>query len=401
MGRVANWLWGGDPTSAAATTAELVVIPSGSDVAQVQALSPAVAEAFGINLSSERVDRSQAMSIPAVRQGRQVIAGTLGTVPLIAVRNRAGLPPERITIPLLLQPDPNCTRANTITNTIDDLIFYGWSVWRITERNFARFPQKAQHVNQSRILIDTSTGTIRIDNQVVNITDLIIFTGPDEGILQHGGRALKTCLLLEEAVRNYARVDVPLGMIEDEDGAMNVTEVQTFLDSWEAARRKRSTGYLPKGLRYKNPTFSPEQIQLAGARGFQSQEVGRLMNLPPTYINAPTNDSLTYSTTESNRRQLVDLTFAPFIAAIEQRLSMPDVTPLGTVVSFDLGKFLRGDLTTVLTAAKVAMDSKLMTADEVRVDWLNMPPLTEQQRTELGLPASGSPAPQDKEQSDG
>jgi Phage-related protein len=322
------------------------------------------------------------MSIPAVRKGRQVIAGTLGAAPLVANRIRAGKSPERIERQLLIQPDPAVTRSFTLTWTLDDLIFYGVSWWRVLEFDAFNFPKRAERVHPTRIRIDFANGVIYIDGKPVADRELIRFDGPDEGVLTYGAVTLRTCLLLEAAVRVYAKMDIPLGYLQDEEGQLLDDEVQTLLDGWERSRKTRSTGYIPRGLSYKNPSFNAEQMQLADARGFQAQEIARLMNLPAHTLNAPTNDSLTYATTESNRRELVDLTFAPYIASIEQRLSMPDVTPQGTTAAFDLGKFLRGDIKSVIETGKAAVESKLMSVDEVRTQWLGLPPMNESEGVE-------------------
>lgn len=382
MGRLANLMRLGPslPEFAPTAEADLYVLPTwqGGDKSQVESLPPSIAEAFGINLSSSRVTRTEAMSIPAVRKGRQVIAGTLGAAPLVANRIRAGKSPERIERQLLIQPDPAVTRSFTLTWTLDDLIFYGVSWWRVLEFDAFNFPKRAERVHPTRIRIDFANGRIYLDGKLVTDNrELIRFDGPDEGILTYGAVTLKTCLLLEAAVRVYAKMDIPLGYLQDEEGQLLDDEVQTLLDGWERSRKTRSTGYIPRGLSYKNPSFNAEQMQLADARGFQAQEVARLMNLPASTLNAPTNDSLTYATTEGNRRELVDLTFAPYIASIEQRLSMPDVTPQGTTAGFDLGKFLRGDIKSVIETGKAAVESNLMTVDEVRTQWLGLPPTNE------------------------
>ena len=105
---------------------------------QVASLPQEIAQAFGINTDVDFVTRKQAMTIPAVRQGRNVIAGKIGTAPLVCTRVRAGSAPERVDRPFFNQPDPNCTRAALLTWTVDDLIFYGVSYWIITGRDAPR-----------------------------------------------------------------------------------------------------------------------------------------------------------------------------------------------------------------------------------------------------------------------
>lgn len=357
----------------------MALIPGTSgDVAQVTSLPQEVAQAFGINTDLDSVTRKQAMSVPAVRQGRNVIAGKIGTAPLICTRTRAGNRPERVERPFFNQPDPNTTRAALLTWTVDDLIFYGVSYWIVTNRDPQGYPSASVRVDPARVTVDYAQGLIRLDGKPINPRDIIAFQGPDEGLLRHAARTLRTCLLLEEATRRAASADIPVGLFEDELGALLATEVETFLASWESARKARSTGYVPKGLKYTNPQADPEKLQLKDARAFQAAEVARQMNLPAYAINAPTNDALTYSTTEGNRRDLVEVTFAPYIAALEQRLSMGDVTPLGTTVHLDFAAFIRGDMKTVIETGAAAVNAGLMTTDEVRELWLNLPPLPQE-----------------------
>lgn len=361
-------------------TASTVTLPGSGTLATVTSVPQEVAQAFGFSATAvDSVTRRQAMTIPAVRQGRNVIAGKIGTAPLVCTRVRAGNPPERVDRTFLTQPDPNTTRAALLTWTVDDLIFYGVSYWVVTARDALGFPANAVRVDPARVLIDYGTATVKLDGTPIAPRDLIAFQGPDEGLLRHGARTLRTCLLLEDAVRVAASGNVPTGLFEDQTpgAGMLEAEVTAFLESWEQHRRTRTTGYVPPGLKYVNPSADPDKLQLAAARAFQAAEVARHLNLPAYAINAPTNDALTYSTTEGNRRDLVEVTFAPYIAAIDQRLSLPDVTPAGTSVALDFTAFIRGDLQSLITTAvaAVAGDRPLMTVDEVRAMWLNLPPL--------------------------
>lgn len=369
-----DFLHAGKTIDRVTTAGTSVVLPGSGDVVQVASLPQEVAQAFGINTDSDYVTRKQAMTIPSVRQGRNVIAGKIGTAPLICTRVRAGNEPERIDRPFFMQPDPNTTRAALLTWTVDDLIFFGVSYWIVMQRDFAGFPAQAMRVDPSRITIDYAARRILLDGKPIPTRDVIAFQAADEGLLTHGARTLKTCILLEESVRRAASADIPVGLFEDTQGQMETDEIEEFLTSWETHRQTRSTGYVPSGLQYKNPNADPDKLQLAEARAFQASEVARQMNLPAYAVNAPTNDALTYSTTESNRRDLVEITYAPYIAALEQRLSMGDVTPNGTQVHLDFSAFIRGDLKTVIETGAAAVAAGLMTEDEVRAKWLNLPP---------------------------
>lgn len=352
-----------------------MVTLGGGDVAQIAHLGTAVAAAFGINLTTDYVTRREAMTIPAVRRGRQIVAGTIGTLALQGVRLAPDGGETVLDRALLRQPDPNATRQFTLTWTVDDLLFNGVSWWRITAKDFYGFPVSAWRVPRERVAIDFAEGVVRIDGVVVPDSELIRFDGPDEGILNTSGRTLRTCILLEEAARRFARLDIPLGIFTPADGApeMDAKKVKALLDEWEAVRKDRTTGYVNKSLKYEPVQFNAQQVELSATRSFQDAECARLFNLPPRYVGASSGDSMTYSTVESDRRELLDLSLAPYVSAINQRLSMDDVTPRGQLVRVDTLPLLRGDTKTAMETAKAGLDAGLIDEREARNDFVGRP----------------------------
>lgn len=358
----------------------------GGDVAQVAHLGPAVAAAFGINLSSDYVSRRDAMTIPSVRRGRGIIAGTIGTLPLQGVRVDSSGAETAIERALLRQPDPDATRQFVLTWTVDDLLFHGIAWWRVTARDFQGFPTSAKWVPHGRVVPDFVNGTVRMDGVEVPNSDVIRFDGPDEGLLRTSGRMLRTCILLEEAVRRFARLDIPLGVFTPQPGApeLSPTQIGELLDEWEAARADRTTGYVNQSLKWDPVQFNAEQLQLADQLAFMDAAVARALNLPARYVGAKSGDSMTYSTVEADRRELLDLSLAPYVTAIDQRLSMDDVTPRGQLARVDTLPLLRGDMLNALKAGQIAMELGVMSDREVRNDLVGR----------AGEPPARPPAPQ-------
>lgn len=352
-------------------------------------LDPAAAVAFGLTPDYDRVTRREAMRVPAVRRGRAIIAGTIGA---LGWQTRRGH--ELVDNPLTAQPNPDTTPQWVWTWLVDDLLFHGVAWWRVLERDGQGYPNQIERVTHDRILItseeDARTGRllarVYLDGRAPTAGELIRFDGPDEGVLEYGATTLRTCLLLEQAVRKFARLDVPLGYLTPAEGAAELStspgtagdgtdrsEVDALLDEWEEARRTRTTAFLNRALTYATVQFDAQRVQLAEARQYQAAEVARLMNLPPRYVNAPQASGMTYATTEGDRRDLLDTTLAQYIAAVAQRLSMPDVTPRGQRVAPDVWSWLRGDTQAVLTAGQIAIDTGVMDAGEVRTEWLGLP----------------------------
>jgi len=79
------------------------------------------------------------------------------------------------------------------------------------------------------------------------------------------------------------------------------------------------------------------------------------------------NNSMTYQNIIDGRKEFVAYSLQPFISAIENRLSMDDVTRRGNVVRFALDEtFLRADIMQRLSAIEKMLTLNLITVDEAR-----------------------------------
>ena len=74
---------------------------------------------------------------------------------------------------------------------------------------------------------------------------------------------------------------------------------------------------------------------------------------------------MTYANLQDERRQFVSLTLQPYISAVEQRLSMNDITPSTQYVSFDLDSgFLRSDPMERLNVIEKMLNLGLITVQD-------------------------------------
>jgi Phage portal protein len=323
-------------------------------------------------------NRALAMSIPAFAQGVHTIAGTCGTFPFRIVKDRQPIPSWGITT----QPDPDQPPSITWTRLIEDMVLFPYAWLRVTERYTPPagvprgFPKYAVYEPYENVTIDPDTLRVHVEGRDYT-DDMLRFDSPvAPGALINGRRILTTSLLIEEAVRRFAKMDIPAGYLQQTGGPdMLDKDIIDLLDGWEAARLKRSTGFLNPSVRYETVAFNAQQLQLVEARAANAVDLARLLNLPPMSVNAETGGSLTYSTTESQNRMLLNQTLNPYLAALTGRLSMGDITPRGQYVIPDLDAFLRSDAEARSRVYTAALTSEWMTTDEVRAAE-NLPPLT-------------------------
>jgi phage portal protein BeeE len=94
-------------------------------------------------------------------------------------------------------------------------------------------------------------------------------------------------------------------------------------------------------------------------------EIARLCNVPAIYVSADQNSSYTYNNVQDERKQFLQLSLQPFISAIEDRLSMDDITARGNVVKFDIDKnFLRTDPMQELAVIEKLLSLNLITTEQ-------------------------------------
>lgn len=313
------------------------------------------------------VNRSQARQVPAVARAENIICGTVGSLPLeIWIRDTGQRAPKPR---WLEQPDPNQPGCVTYALTSADLLYLNVAYWQILEV-FAESGRGSafRRIDPARVTWETNAdGTLitsyAIDGTAVpmsGVGSLITFQGMDApgGVLGRAGRTIATALELEKAAQRYAEEPVPSGILKNSGVDLPDEQVDGLLARWKTSRKTRSTAYLTNALEYQPIAFDPKSLQLVEARQQITAEIARAMGIPAWYLNAETA-SATYSNVSAERRSLIDFGIKNYLVAIEQRLSMPDLTPRSQIVKFSLDEFLRGnpleraDVITKLLAAGV------------------------------------------------
>jgi phage portal protein BeeE len=107
-------------------------------------------------------------------------------------------------------------------------------------------------------------------------------------------------------------------------------------------RRSASTGYVPYGLKYNVGGFDPKALQMAEQRQHAVLEIARVAGVDPEELGVSMT-SRTYANQFDRRKAFTDFTLGQYRHAVEDRLSMGDVTPRGKYVKFNLDAFLRSD----------------------------------------------------------
>jgi HK97 family phage portal protein len=320
------------------------------------------------------MDRTLAMQVPAVARCRNLIAGVISYLPLELYSKSTG---EELGSPVWLeQPDIRQPRSVTLSATVDSLVFYGVAYWRVTEVYADDLrPSRFEWVANTRVNAQlnpkgTEVMYYTIDGSEVPMSgpgSLITFQGLIQGVLQTAGRTIQSALDIERAAAVAAQTPMATGYLKNTGADLPEDHVQGLLATWKASRASRSTAYLTSTLSYESVGFSPKDMMYNEASQYLATQIARAMNVPAIYISADMNGSYTYQNTVDNRKEFVSYSLQPFICAIEDRLSMDDITARGNVVKFNVEEsFLRADTMKRLEAIEKMLSLGLIDVEQAK-----------------------------------
>ena len=320
------------------------------------------------------MDRALAMQVPAVARCRNLIAGVISYLPLDLYKKSTG---AELGSPVWLdQPDIRQPRSVTISATVDSLIFYGVAYWRITEVYADDLrPSRFEWVANTRVVAQLNArGTevmyYTIDGEkvpMVGIGSLVTFQGLTQGVLQTAGRTIQSALDIEKAAAVAAQTPMATGYLKNTGADLPEDHVQGLLATWKASRSARSTAYLTSTLSYEAVGYSPKDMMYNEASQYLATQIARAMNVPAYYISADMNNSMTYQNIIDGRKEFVAYSLQPYICAIEDRLSMNDITANGNIVRFNIDEsFLRADTMKRLEAIEKMLTLGLIDLDQAK-----------------------------------
>lgn len=322
--------------------------------------------------------RELALTIPTYLRAHAIIAGGIGQLPLnLTYESTGDAAPWRW---FTREPEPGVPASVTKAHLISDMIDYEhawlWKIGSSYERGDFYRRLDAATVPVTPQLVSTHYGTYE---EWPEIPGLIRFDSPIPALLKYGRRALWALARLESSALSIATGQPPIDWFEVEDGFAlddepgsgddpdhpDWSEIDAFMNEWREARKMRTTGYIPPGLKYVQSGFNPEQLQLGAARQHAVAEISRLTGIDPEDLALPIT-SRSYFNAQDRRRHRTDFVLGPYMKAFEERASRDDVTPRGQLIGFDLGGFLRPDDLTAAQVDQTLTSSGILTIDEVR-----------------------------------
>ena len=305
----------------------------------------------GYNNFASAILRQDAVAVPSVSRCRNLICETIATIPMEMYSLSTG--EEIPTLTWVDQPDKRQPRSVTMAWTVDSLFMYGVAYWLVTEvYQDDNRPARFSWVQNDRVTVKYNALNTEVEYYMINnirvpetgVGSLVTFQALDQGLLLRSQSTIRAALDIEKAAAIAAQTPQPSGYIKNNGADLPDQQVQGILNNWKLARQNRATAYLTSTLDYNVTQFTPKDMMYNEAKQYFATELARACNIPAYMIDAETFRGMTYQNIIDGRKEFFAYSLAPFVTAIEDRLSMDDLTPRGQTVRFSVDEtFLRVD----------------------------------------------------------
>lgn len=420
-------MWPFDKKVAAETraTLESPSVPL-SDVGAWRTLMSEWHGVAGVNVTYET-----AIEVPAVWCAVNFIAGTIASLPLQVFKKgdkgRETVDNDPLYGILHDAPNDELTSFMWRKGTMVSVLLRGRGVSFI-ERNKAGRVMNIWPLDTDKLTIERKNGrktyiyrdgTRDVTYNANEVIDLTFMLKPDgvthvDPISKLKG-AVGLALALEEYARKFfANGGVPplalYGSVPSPAAASRAaTDVNQAIRDANAERR--NILIMPAGHELRPVGVDPQKSQMEEARRFQIEEIARVFDIPPVFLQDLTHG--TFSNTEQQDLHFVKHTLTQWIKAWEQELNLKLFTARNKskFVEFNLDGLLRGDFKTRIDGWRSAVQGGLNTPNEFResenwpkhgpeADKLYMQGATVPLGTVITQPKAGAPA-NDNNQNDG
>jgi hypothetical protein len=304
------------------------------------------------------MSRAAAMRVPAVARARHLTTGAVASAPLQALRLGVPVTPQPQWMfstdgQLGDLPLSECRRLGLTPQsphqrmlwTVDDLIFYGMSLWYAT-RLAVDAAGQARPARLARIPWDywdvQDYEFVDKDGHPLDQARCVLIPGPHEGILRFGERTVRIAADLEQTAADVAQRPFRLELHQTTDTTLTPAERSDLIAQTRVALAANDgILFTNAAVETKDHLLTSEQL-LIGARNGSAVDVARLVSTPAALIDAATEGSSMDYTNLDHRNQLwIDFGLAFYMDPIAARLGMDDVLPSGQRAAFDTS-----DLTT-------------------------------------------------------
>ena len=289
--------------------------------------------------------------LPIVVACRQLIADTVGQLPMIAYRGNLPRPDQPA---IVVRPDPFEPRWQTLHRLCNNLTGWGHA-WLIPSASYANdYPAAVRVVDTSRAhgvfdpsgrLVDVFHDGRRLEpgSEAILIPWRVTQAGSlGSAPMNDCSRAVDYLAALYDMAGSFWEAGFPSIAVLVKQGLNDVQRGELKSQVLSAWSRRHEPTVIDRDGQLASVGSSAVESQLVESIAVANAEVARAFGVMPSLVNVQAGDSLTYATTEGEFSKWLKVGLGSYLMRVEAAFS--DLTPYGTTVRFDTTELLRTDL---------------------------------------------------------
>lgn len=334
----------------------------------------------------------------------------------------------------LKQPNPSTTRYRLIESLVQDLGIYMNAYWlKVRGRGrvgLVRLPPDQMRIEGGLLPTRFVWTDERGEEREFAPSEIVHFGGYDPCNPRMGLSPLETLrrILAEERAAsehrehfwaNAARIEGVIQVMPD-GPTYSPDQMLAFRQQWQDAHAGKNaagkTAALPKGLEFKQASFSAKDSEYVGSRKLNREEVAAAYHIPLPMVGIL--DHATFSNIREQHKHLYQDCLGPWLVMIEEEVERQLLTECedqtGVYVEFNIAEKLKGSFEEQASALLQLTGKPVMKVNEARAR-LNLPrdtdPASDKIAAQQGGPATNAmpateparrrlPAPADDEDDD-
>jgi HK97 family phage portal protein len=342
------------------------------------------------NLPWMPVTEMLALRQPALWSGINLIAGTVGSLPLHGFRHLERVWP---TPDFLSQPSPSWTRSELWRALVVDYLIWGNAIAHLQDFDEWGWPHRMRPLPAQEVearVVDGEVEAYRYNDLPISPAEILHLrwlTRPGHafglGILEVLRRTLELMDRLgSHAHEHFRAAGIPSGVINVHRDEVTQEQIDEIKERWMEAHSGpvETPAVLSQVLDWQQVASNPEQSQLLQSRQYSAVEAEFMLNLPPGMLGGGgvgSGGRMIYQNIESLNRMFHERTLVPILTTAEQRLT--SLLPGVQYAKFAVEGLLRGDVLTRHRVYEIELNTGIRTIDEIRA-LEDLPPLGEPQQ---------------------
>lgn len=317
--------------------------------------------------------QERALRLAPVYAATRLLSDSVASMPLKSYQNTAGqLRP--ITSPqVFLRPSATGTRYDWLHRCMTSLTLRGNAYGLVVGWDAAGWPDQVEWLHPDDVHIEDNLAPVPVwyfkwrlePGQLFHIP---AYTLPGQILglspIAYFATTTDTGLLAQQFGRDwFANGSTPAAVLET-DKAVERDAASVLKARFKEAASGRDVAVLGLGVKYRPISVPANESQFLETIKASANQIAAVYGVPPEKIGGETGGSLTYATVEQNSIDLLTWTLRPWLARLEEALSL--LRPPVEEVRFNADAMLRTDTLTRYQTHRIARIIGLNNIDELR-----------------------------------